>query len=551
MTRLHSRPPLLLRLVILALACWRCANAKGGTKQKREKGKDVPLPTFSSNIGGPPPPPPPPPEPTAAEALHSELSALRYSALRERAVNEGLNEDALEAAEDADDSKAALIALVLRARGLELSQPPPAEEAEEAPSVIYNVNQPEEEDEATIEARGAMARGVEYTQAGETDDAVEAFREAVSWLPNDSVVLTQLGLSLARVGRMGEALAETARAVDAAPPQSHGALLTYGSLLQNAGDQAAARQEQMASHDRYEEASAAFARARLIAPQDGSAWLNSAIVAVLLSREGTVQNQALDALQFAKQALELLTGPQSAPLRITSEKVLASANAANAAGATLRSLAEQQQHNGSGVVVAVGARSTEAMYFNEQAVACYDRILVAAEAAEAATHATGEGNGSIDQGTKPRPEDKAFPLHYRGARLENLGRYEEAVESMAESAELAPHWCALPCDANQPCLPLFTSLPGPYSLYLCCTRWSEFRLNFDRGWTGLNRTMRWQLSLIISGDLMRLRILPTRQSSCTVQPLLTHRHRPAAEVVTISLTKSRPLCAQAPVVVQQ
>ena len=144
----------------------------------------------------------------------------------------------------------------------------------------------------------------------------------------------------------------------------------------------------------------AFETARDVAPRNPNGWMNSGIVAVQLSHEGADEKMAARAVEYARRAVELDPNPLG-----NTEKVLASAWAARAASAGKHSKPP---------------RVAEQTHYNEQAIGCYDRILQA---------------NSKD----------AFALHYRGARLENIGRWTEAigdfeVHSLA-CAKIAMHDC--------------------------------------------------------------------------------------------------------------
>ena len=194
---------------------------------------------------------------------------------------------------------------------------------------------------------------------------------------------------LAKQGRLEEAILHSAKAAELSPRDA-GLLVHHGALLQNSagGSLAPAVREQ-----RWLDAMKAFDTARELEPTSASAFLNSAIVSVLLSHEGAVELHARRAEEFAAQA-KALRHPDWA----NAEKVHASAWAARAAAAG--------KH-------AKPPRLDEQRECNENAVACYDRVLA-------------------------RTPKDAFSLHYRGARLENLRRYDEALLSFAASSELVP-----------------------------------------------------------------------------------------------------------------
>jgi tetratricopeptide (TPR) repeat protein len=249
--------------------------------------------------------------------------------------------------------------------------------------------------EEAAEAAQMLREGSAHAAADRHAEAVAALTEATALLPRNSAAHTRLGSSLARLGRLEEAIVATAKAADLAP-RDVGVLITHGSLLQNSVDGArsaiAGRQDLI--DERLQAAMAAFGTAREVAPHDSTAWMNSGIVAVMLSQEGKKEEHAVAAVEYALRANQLDPNPRG-----SSEKVLASAWAARAAAAGTHSKPprkdEQREHC-------------------EKAIECYNRILEA------------------------NPKD-AFALHYRGARLENIGRWKEALSDFAAVTKLVPN----------------------------------------------------------------------------------------------------------------
>lgn len=238
---------------------------------------------------------------------------------------------------------------------------------------------------STKQAQAAqrMREGSAHSAAGRHKEAAAAFAKAAVLQPQKADVHSYLGSALASSGRVQEAIVATAAAA-ALSPRDVGVLIHHGSLLQNSVDpppSAMAGQQELIDQ-RLRDAMQVFQIARDLAPQNPTAWMNSGIVAVQLSHDGTDEEMAVSAIEYARRAVQLDPNPLG-----NTEKVLASAWAARAASAGKHSQSP---------------RLAEQTYYSEQAIGCYERIL------------------------RANPKD-AFALHYRGARLENIGRWTEAI----------------------------------------------------------------------------------------------------------------------------
>lgn len=242
-----------------------------------------------------------------------------------------------------------------------------------------------EEDSSKNRAQAAqrMREGSAHSAVGRHTEAAAAFQKAAALQPQMTDVHSYLASALASSGRVQEAIVATAAAA-ALSPRDVGVLIHHGSLLQNSVDPPPStmvgRQELI--DQRLRDAMQAFQIARDLAPQNPTAWMNSGIVAVQLSHEGADEEMVVSAIEYARRAAELDPNPLG-----NTEKVLASAWAARAASAGKHSQPP---------------RLAEQTHYSEKAIGCYERILQA------------------------NPKD-AFALHYRGARLENIGRWAEAI----------------------------------------------------------------------------------------------------------------------------
>lgn len=122
----------------------------------------------------------------------------------------------------------------------------------------------------------------QLTEAGRTEEAVRAWREALRLEPDDAKANNNLGGMLLRLGRLPEAEAHLRKAL-AADPELAGARNNLGLLLMQRG--------------RWEEARAEFERAIALAPASAEARVN--LGAVLL-----VQGRPREAVRQLRAALE-------------------------------------------------------------------------------------------------------------------------------------------------------------------------------------------------------------------------------------------------------
>lgn len=263
-----------------------------------------------------------------------------------------------------------------------------------APSSIGTVSGGSTTRQPQATAARFMREGSEHGSAGRHAEAAAAFAQAAALQPRAPDAHSYLGSALASLGRREEAILATAAAA-ALRPRDAGILIHHGSLLQNSVDPppAALAGQQKLIDDRLRDAMMAFQTAREVAPRNPAAWMNSGIVAVQLSHEGADEEMAISAIEYAQHAVELDPSPMG-----NTEKVLASAWAARAASASKHSKPP---------------RLAEQTHYSEKAIDCYDRILAA------------------------NPND-AFALHFRGARLENIGRWTEAIADFKAVTALVP-----------------------------------------------------------------------------------------------------------------
>ena len=135
-------------------------------------------------------------------------------------------------------------------------------------------------------AAALRAKAAALLEAGEPAHAERALREALAVNAQDTATLNNLGVALQRQGRIGQALALFAQAVQLQPGFSD-AWLNWGIALESGGNTAAAREK--------------FARAAELAPQSSAAWLNVASNAADLGSRG-------EARQAYERALALHPG---------------------------------------------------------------------------------------------------------------------------------------------------------------------------------------------------------------------------------------------------
>eukprot|EP01043_Picozoa_sp_COSAG02_P012549 COSAG02_NODE_485_length_21365_cov_9.452584_3_plen_357_part_00 len=171
------------------------------------------------------------------------------------------------------------------------------------------------------QAAQRMREGSAHGAAGRHEEAAAAFAEAAVLQPQKADVHSYLGSALASSGRVQEAIVATAAAA-ALSPRDVGVLIHHGSLLQNSVDPppSAMVGQQELIDQRLRDAMQVFQIARDLAPQNPTAWMNSGIVAVQLSHDGTDEEMAVSAIEYARRAVQLDPNPLG-----NTEKVLASA----------------------------------------------------------------------------------------------------------------------------------------------------------------------------------------------------------------------------------